>query len=1224
MSASPPTASQPFEFLESLPTFVRLELISDVFGVSVPVDANTHKQDGGENVIYLSSLEKIVQDHLDMLDQSLRYSQDLPDVNGRIGPDVTQIDQDRSWGEFDISNNAFIAKSAFVSLRSSTCLYSGKWMYEVQLETDGVMQLGFVSRDSPFNETSGVGDFADSFAYDGRRLKKWNVQDETYGEFWTAGDSIGVGLDLNEGRIEYFRNGVFLGAAFSSVKKGAPGDIAYFPSVSISRGQSCSLNFGQEPFRYPIDGFAPVDTIPNRYKEKAKFLMSAIEACCMKMSKQDALESRLSSSETNYVKLLPVLDVSFRFFAPYMMDDWVIQALWLPFLIRLRSATRGSLFPFFGILRCCVPSEALKDCIQFSMRFCGRMLTGPSFDDYFTIAIEIISFRPFLLLWASSFSFRADLERFFFVRSFSHHDLHRLIPDSAFIGSRTSFAFRDAEDLLKSSLSARHIVLEENRLRLVSIFIDDLVPFSTDERRILQSPFFSDALDSESKANCLTGLPSTPSHLLLFWLQNHVLARNAAFCREIRPPTLSHQSILISLLLTLLRKCESSFSSLIAKFGVGFPVLLCFFGRPSLALGLDCIGGTMSHIMKNVPSAVSELCIAAASATSDVAAELSYAFLHSSVVLFHYVGRSHFSGILETQREYTRLSRSARLSDEITARQLYRAMFVERCQQRGFEKNKLLIGFCAYIANLLRIWSPLPSGFLGVPVCYVTTLVDLFQYLRQAELQYFSATSDCPQILMLIVKLMSDFRILVDSVRESLASVVSSAILYEHFVHIFTDPSTSNSRVLMQSLIDIFLGRSWVATLSVIVRLWRGKYFASFVTDDEVSGLILIGDTVPECDPLQKLRDSFSALLSDDSRTTTNLLNRILNQLNWSLTEMSVAVDDMSKELSEMQVRPSAVFTRDLQDAFSRNVKKCTIMFDVSWMLLRFLEIVSIEAPRALLGAEEDPVSGKEEVSNSNFAAEIALSRSVEALLFVLSHFSVGSTSRSFDTVLNAHTAMVDDAEKEADILRPAGADPIAAAVDRAVDPYLVLLKHLPLEGLAKIRRSFLLAPVIGILSRLHLNDRLISGSVSNLVSKSLVDAGVFTCLTPLTFLGKLKWDVCKVTSGSSLAGAVPAEEEPTFSMPSLVNEYNILVEECQRAFASSNESVCSVSSTSADVCVICYKSVVSCRFVPCGHTSCRRCIRRHLLNSDRCFFCNSQILSVEDTATRPASTKTE
>ena len=50
-----------------------------------------------------------------------------------------------------------------------------------------------------------VGDTPDSYAYDGNRLRKWNQSTAPYGETWQNGDIIGCCIDLDEGKIEFYR-----------------------------------------------------------------------------------------------------------------------------------------------------------------------------------------------------------------------------------------------------------------------------------------------------------------------------------------------------------------------------------------------------------------------------------------------------------------------------------------------------------------------------------------------------------------------------------------------------------------------------------------------------------------------------------------------------------------------------------------------------------------------------------------------------------------------------------------------------------------------------------------------------------------------------------------------------------------------------------------------------------------------------------------------------------
>lgn len=46
----------------------------------------------------------------------------------------------------------------------NVCVFKGKWMYEVQLHTRGIMQLGWTTLGARFTSEEGVGDSRDSYA----------------------------------------------------------------------------------------------------------------------------------------------------------------------------------------------------------------------------------------------------------------------------------------------------------------------------------------------------------------------------------------------------------------------------------------------------------------------------------------------------------------------------------------------------------------------------------------------------------------------------------------------------------------------------------------------------------------------------------------------------------------------------------------------------------------------------------------------------------------------------------------------------------------------------------------------------------------------------------------------------------------------------------------------------------------------------------------------------
>ncbi|KAJ6366076.1 hypothetical protein OIU77_002616 [Salix suchowensis] len=100
----------------------------------------------------------------------------------------------------------------------------------------------------PFTDHNGVGDADDSYAFDGKRVRKWNNDVEPYGQPWVVGDVIGCCTNPNDDEILFYRNGVSLRVAFHGICKMGPGS-EYYPTISLSQGERCELNFGARPFR---------------------------------------------------------------------------------------------------------------------------------------------------------------------------------------------------------------------------------------------------------------------------------------------------------------------------------------------------------------------------------------------------------------------------------------------------------------------------------------------------------------------------------------------------------------------------------------------------------------------------------------------------------------------------------------------------------------------------------------------------------------------------------------------------------------------------------------------------------------------------------------------------------------------------------------------------------------------------------------------------------------
>jgi len=189
-------------------------------------------------------------------------------VPGRLGPAVVTVDSDSAIGSLRRTGPLGLeleARANFSSCRANVAVFSGAWYYEAALLTAGISQVGWATRRCPFTLEEGVGDAPDSYAVDGKRVRRWSVRPAPYGVPWAQGDVYGCAIDLrgDRGRVSFYRNGEPLGSAYDDVRVASASHLAYFPALSMSHTERVALNFGAWPFRHaPPEGHLPLHAPP--------------------------------------------------------------------------------------------------------------------------------------------------------------------------------------------------------------------------------------------------------------------------------------------------------------------------------------------------------------------------------------------------------------------------------------------------------------------------------------------------------------------------------------------------------------------------------------------------------------------------------------------------------------------------------------------------------------------------------------------------------------------------------------------------------------------------------------------------------------------------------------------------------------------------------------------------------------------------------------------------
>lgn len=252
--------------------------------------------------------------------------------SGRIGPARIIFDLTDNNPLLNVSKDKLTIQSqnAFSTVKANVAVFKGKWMYEVQLHTEGVMQIGWCSTNCKFTQNSGVGDTQYSYGFDGSNQRIWHIQTDKYGPNWRSGDIFGICLDMDDGRIEYYRNGAGLGEAFKHIERG-PG-LALYPAVSIAFNESLTANFGGTPFRYPVIDYNPLQELSNSILHQTDCLLQFLNNISRIMSRYQTSKTYIQQSgsgvdlpPTENTVYLVLSSIIVEYFTPLLLNPYIIE-----------------------------------------------------------------------------------------------------------------------------------------------------------------------------------------------------------------------------------------------------------------------------------------------------------------------------------------------------------------------------------------------------------------------------------------------------------------------------------------------------------------------------------------------------------------------------------------------------------------------------------------------------------------------------------------------------------------------------------------------------------------------------------------------------------------------------------------------------------------------------------------------------------------------------------
>ncbi|XP_014221079.1 ATP-dependent RNA helicase Ddx1 [Trichogramma pretiosum] len=132
----------------------------------------------------------------------------------------------------------------------------GLYYYETIINDEGLCRVGWSNSQAAVD----LGTDKFGWGFGGTGKKSNSKQFDNYGEPFGKSDVIGCLLDLNQGEIRFWKNGIDLGTAFKLNHQQK--SEAFFPAVVVKNAE-IAFNFGAQPFKHPPkNGYVAVSAAP--------------------------------------------------------------------------------------------------------------------------------------------------------------------------------------------------------------------------------------------------------------------------------------------------------------------------------------------------------------------------------------------------------------------------------------------------------------------------------------------------------------------------------------------------------------------------------------------------------------------------------------------------------------------------------------------------------------------------------------------------------------------------------------------------------------------------------------------------------------------------------------------------------------------------------------------------------------------------------------------------
>uniref|UniRef100_A0A803T1N9 RING-type E3 ubiquitin transferase n=1 Tax=Anolis carolinensis TaxID=28377 RepID=A0A803T1N9_ANOCA len=1131
---------------------------------------------------------KLLNDYLHRIFPSAEGIQPTAVVEGRLGPSIVVLDHTSGFEGLLLVDDdllGVIGHSNFGSIRATTCVYKGKWIYEVLISSQGLMQIGWCTLNCRFNQEEGVGDTPDSYAYDGNRVRKWNVTTTNYGKEGKLVERDSSTWQLHgEPTVLITLAHIFNNFAPLMCKVYLVEDVLMNFLLSILEGggaveahpliqqlldlmwllmedyevHECLKQLLMSLLR--AYRFSPI--VPDlglqihylrltiailKHEKSRKYLLHNVLFDVLRSVVFFYIKSPLRVEEAGLQELIPTTWWPNRFNKEGKETKEVKEES-AEERLRRRAYERG----------CQRLKKRIEVVEELQVQILKLLLNnkdhgGGGASRY----IFLNKFRKFLQENASNRGNLTVLCPPEYMVCFLHRLISalRLYWDEYKLKNPSALSSEDAYvppqlfyngkvdyfDLQRLGGLLSHLkkTLKDDLASKASILIDpaEIQAVTMDDLDEDEESALSTA-QRPAAALAIGGALARPS-----WLSSPTLGRANRFLSTAAVSLMTPRRSPGALekvkvrTLNMEQRTEEDIEGSHGNEGL-------LLGKPSEEPEqqitenslLEILDGIVMMYNLSVHQQLGKMV-----GVSDDVNEYAMALKDTEEKISRCPKRriDICEELLKSQKVFSeKLNHLSRRLAWINV-----TIYSKEKMQDIYWLLRVCIRTIEHGDRVGSLFAFMPEFYLSVAMNTYSALKNYFSPVNSMEeLPGYEET--LTHLAAILAKHFADSRIVGTDIRDSLMQALASYVCYPHSLRAVERIPEDQRISMMRNLLAPYEQRPWAQTNWILVRLWRGCGFGYRYT--RLPHLLKTKPEDANLPSLQKpcpstlLQRHMADLLRSDREMAPSFLNSVLNQLNWAFSEFIGMIQEIQQAAERLE--------RNFVD--SRQLKVCATCFDLSVSLLRVLEMTVTLAPEIFLDW-------------SRPSSELLLRRLAQLLNQVLNR--VTAERNLFDRVVN-----------------------------------------LRLPGLESVDHYPILVAVTGILVRLlgwcHLAER---------ATAVLLADPCFQLRSIQYLLGH--------TEPVALGVASSSTDKKHFSLQSYTDYISQeelakveqmlghLSEESKQAAAST------LPTSEEDLCPICYAHPISAVFKPCSHKSCKACINQHLMNNKDCFFCKATITGVDD-----------